>query len=242
MDLVVVLYLLHQLRKNLLHKFFVAPDYIGTLDNVETKRDAGGKLLANVADILDKSGSSGLSSNTGGGAVWKEVLNVNSSELANIGITGLQDGLYLVGTGNTGVAATMGSLGLGYLAICATSSLLMKVPKPGWKPAAMIEAEAKEQELKSKKKGKKKGKKKTTTMQEYVEIDDAMKTPQFWLLWTTFLSTATAGMGLMSCAKDVLAACFASSPAALAMGPSVFAATYVQALSAANLGFLFISR
>ena len=72
----------------------------------------------------------------------------------------------------------------------------------------------------------------------YVDIDDVMKTPQFWLVWTAFLSTATAGMGLMSCAKDVLQACFASSPAALSMGPAVFAATYVQALSAANLGII----
>ena len=42
-------------------------------------------------------------------------------------------------------------------------------------------------------------------------------------------------MGLISCAKDVLAGCFANSPAALAMGPTAFAAAYVQALSAANL-------
>jgi len=67
-----------------------------------------------------------------------------------------------------------------------------------------------------------------------------MKTPQFWLMWTTFLSTATVGMGLMSCAKDVLGSCLSASPmVAAAGGTAAFAATYVQCLAMGNLGGRF---
>lgn len=60
-------------------------------------------------------------------------------------------------------------------------------------------------------------------------------------MWTTFLSTATVGMGLMSCAKDVLGACLSSSPmVAAAGGTAAFAATYVQFLAMGNLGGRFI--
>merc|ERR1712211_223992 len=74
-----------------------------------------------------------------------------------------------------------------------------------------------------------------------MNVDDVMKTPQFWLMWTIFLSTATAGMGLMSCAKDVLGVCLSSSPmVAAAGGTAAFAATYVQCLAMGNLGGRFI--
>lgn len=75
------------------------------------------------------------------------------------------------------------------------------------------------------------------TLAPYVHVDDVMKTPQFWCLALCFLSTATVGMGLMSCAKDVLNACFINSDLVLQMGgTAAFAAAYVQALAIGNLG------
>lgn len=234
--------LITSLKKNLLEYFFQSPQYIGTMQDINSGINNNNNIIVrrseDTGQLLAQIGN-----NVGGvdGVEWKEVLNVNSNELSNIGLDNLNEGLYLVGTGNTGVAATMGTLGVGYLVVCLTSALMIRVPKPGYKPVSMIEAmENKETSNNSSDSSDKELKEEKEIIVKYVNIDDIMKTPQFWLLWTTFLATCTAGMGLVSCAKDVLQTCFATSPAAMAMGPTVFAATYVQALSLANLGGRFI--
>eukprot|EP01083_Nonionella_stella_P079684 218742_1 len=205
--------LIVSLKKMLLARNFVAPQYLGQATDVITKRSDTGSLLAEVGDK------------------WMEVVNVTASEVSHIATNAantLHEGIYVVGTGSTGVAATMGTLGLGYLAITLTSGMCLKTPPKGWLPDSMRMDDTKSAPTSS-------------YIVRNVHVDDVMKTPQFWLMATTFLSTATVGMGLMSCAKDVLGACLSSSPlVAAAGGTAAFAATYVQFLAMGNLSGRFV--
>merc|ERR1719229_1168297 len=67
-----------------------------------------------------------------------------------------------------------------------------------------------------------------------VNVDNAMKTPQFWALFSIFGCVATGGMGLFSVAKPMVQEVFNSTlPAIATVG---FAGSYLLALSACNLG------
>jgi len=203
------------LKKMLLAQNFVAPTFLGSASEVITRRSESGSLLAETPNG------------------WSEVVSVAQSEVAQLSST-LQEGIYLVGTGSTGVAATMGTLGLGYLAITLTGGLLLKTPPPGWQPECLRNVDTSNQSDTAAAAA-------AVAKPRNVHVDDVMKTPQFWLMWATFLSTATAGMGLMSCAKDVLGSCLAGSPmVAAAGGTAAFAATYVQLLAVGNLGGRFV--
>ena len=177
--------LIAELKKNMLRQFFEAPTYVGAIGDVITKRsEETGKLMAKIGEM---------------GAIneWQEVLSVSEQEILNMGVN-IQEGIYLVGTGNTGVAATMATLGVGYLGVCLSSALLIRVPKDGFKPKSMIEAEKRQLAIENKYKtnneinGNKE--QQTDRVVSYVDIDDVMKTPQFWLLWTSFLATCSAGL------------------------------------------------
>jgi len=203
------------LKKMLLAHNFVAPTFLGSAGDVVTRRAEDGSLMAQTAHG------------------WAEVVSVAQSEVAHLS-SALQEGIYLVGSGSTGVAATMGTLGLGYFAITMTGGLLLKTPPPGWQPECMRNEVQSESESSSQSPS-------VSAPPRNVHVDDVMRTPQFWLMWATFLSTATAGMGLMSCAKDVLGSCLAGSPmVAAAGGTAAFAATYVQLLATGNLGGRFV--
>lgn len=89
------------LKQKMLSSYFTAPEYVGNTANVITKQTNDGQVCAQISDD------------------WKEVVFVSASELQNIGHSALNEGLYLINTGNTGVAATMATLGCGYLLICA---------------------------------------------------------------------------------------------------------------------------
>src|SRR5690606_1244632 len=123
------------------------------------------------------------------------------------------------GTGNTGVASAMGILGATYLSIVLLGGLIVKTPPPGWLPPHIKQLQTNTN---------KKGENDISKMvSDIVHVDDAMKTPQFWFQFVTFLATATVGMGLMSQAKDVLQACFINSKSAeniitLLGGPAAF--------------------
>jgi hypothetical protein len=77
--------------------------------------------------------------------------------------TALDAGVYIVGTGNTGVAATFCTVGLLYGSIMAIAASQHRVAPDGYIPEGYTppkeEAEA---------------------AKHFVHIDDSLKTPQFW--------------------------------------------------------------
>ena len=83
----------------------------------------------------------------------------------------LQEGVYLVGSGSSGVAATFLTLGALYTSVIMLSAFSLRVPAPGWSPNATANANhqvvpqtADEPDA--------------DPVEGDVHIDDAIKTPQ----------------------------------------------------------------
>ncbi len=80
-----------------------------------------------------------------------------------------------------GVAETFLCLGIGYFIFMMIGAFLVRVPAEGWKPEGWEPSEHRSAMVTS----------------ENVHIDDAMKTPQFWLLWGVLCLNVTAGIGVL---------------------------------------------
>jgi MFS family permease len=116
-----------------------------------------------------------------------------------------------------GIAQTFLVMGLIYAVFMSLGWLLIRVPAEGWKPAGWDPARAKAHSM-------------ITTAD--VSAANAIKTPQFWLLWVVLCFNVTAGIGVLERAAPIYQDFFpdASSPAALAAA----AAGFVAILSLAN--------
>ncbi len=154
-----------------------------------------------------------------------EVVRVTAGELVSLPYEGLSEGLYIVGTGSTGVAESLTVSGAIYTVIMLACAFTMRTPAPGYKPAGL------EPPLPKVSNG-------DDTMggleQKNIKPNDVILTPQFYLLGTTFFCVATGGMGLMSVAKPMLGDIFSNVLPAIVTG--AFASQYVQIMAAGNLG------
>lgn len=158
----------------LMATYSVIPDYLGKTAETVTE---GGKLFATVGGEL------------------KEVVYATGADLAKLPYENLVEGFYVVGTGNTGVAAALSTMALIYGTTIFTSAAILKKPHPtyvpeGWTPPAASSSSA---------------------LTGNVNVTDVMKTPQFWLLFGTSTLLCTGGMGLMSVAKPMISEVFTSS-------------------------------
>ena len=197
--------------KGLTDFFFVPPTFLGSIANVPIVM-MDGKQQATVDGVL------------------REVVVATQADIAQLGID-LSEGVYLVGTGNTGAASAFLCLGAVYFSMMMAGAFGNRVPAATWRPpnwAAETHAEATSNSM-------------ITT--ENVDHAQALRTPQFYLLWTAVLGNAVSGMALLSSAKTVMSDCFGTlMPLVVTAG---FASSYVAALSAANatgrLGWAFSS-
>ena len=69
------------------------------------------------------------------GSELKEVVYATSGELLKLPYEGLAEGYYLVGSGNTGVAAGLATMGAIYATTVFASSLIIRRPPAGLLPA-----------------------------------------------------------------------------------------------------------
>jgi len=83
---------------------------------------------------------------------------------------------------DVGVLQTFIVLGCIYFCFMMFGALIVRVPAPGWKPAGYVPAAA--------------AAKKMITMND-VYVYDAIKTPQFWLIWIVLFVNTTAGIGVL---------------------------------------------
>ncbi|MEO5666385.1 MAG: OFA family MFS transporter [Nocardioides sp.] len=81
------------------------------------------------------------------------------------------------------------TLGLAYFAIMMIGVANIRVPAPGWKPAGFDPSKVKTKAL-------------VTT--ENVSAANAIRTPQFWLLWTVLFCNVTAGIGILKQASPMI--------------------------------------
>lgn len=179
----------------LTNKFLTLPTYLGNSLDIVVE---GGKQFARVGGEL------------------QEVVYATSGELLKLPYEGLAEGFYLVGSGNTGVGASLAAIGAMYAATVVTSAMIIKRPAPGYLPAGYTPPAT------------------AAGSGANVHVDSLFKTPQFWFLFSTSTLLATGGMGLMSVAKPMIQSVFADSMPALVT--TSFASAYLMALAAGNLG------
>ena len=116
-----------------------------------------------------------------------------------------------------GIAETFLVMGLIYAVFMSVGWLLIRVPPEGWRPEGWHPSQAKTHGM-------------ITTAQ--VSVSNAVRTPQFWLLWVVLCFNVTAGIGILERAAPIYRDYFpdAATPAALAAA----AAGFVAMLSLAN--------
>ena len=192
------------IKEWLLGVFYKAPDYLGPLGSIDLVTE-GGRRLAEVNGQM------------------VEVVLAGAKEVAAAPVA-LQEGIYVVGTGNTGAAGTFFTLGIAYLLVMIVAALSYRVPREGWRPAGWTPPTADAASRKM-------------ITQNNVHIDQALKTPQFYLLWIVLCFNVTAGIGVIGVAKTMMSEIFGTTLPLIVN--SAFAATYVFMISVFNMGGRF---
>jgi len=149
----------------------------------------------------------------------REVVVVGANDVAGMIVRGAE-GVYVVGTGNVGAAGTFVTLGLIYLVVMLVAAFSYRVPAPGWKPAGWSPPSEAQRS-------------KRMISTHDVDIDEALRTRQFWQLWIVLCFNVTAGIGVLSVAQTMMTEIFGTTlPRIVDAG---FAATYVMMISVFNM-------
>ena len=154
-----------------------------------------------------------------GAGNWQEVVVVGANEVDQMIVQG-QQGVYAVGSGSTGVAETFLVLGALYFIVMLVASFSYRIPAPGWVPAGWTPPDdtAKLQKM---------------ITRHDVSIEQAMRTPQFYLVWIVLCFNVTAGIGVLGVAKTMMTEIFQTTLPDYV--DSSFAATYVLMISVFNM-------
>ena len=130
------------------------------------------------------------------------------------------EGVYVVGTGSVGAAQTFLALGLVYFVVMLVAAFSYRIPAPGWKPSGWRPPDSTD------------AAKKMITRAN-VDIDQALRTPQFYQLWIVLCFNVTAGIGVLGVAKTMMTEIFGTTLPTIVDG--AFAATYVVMISVFNM-------
>jgi MFS family permease len=156
----------------------------------------------------------------GGGAMIASPLSAQLMALYDPGFN--PDNTESAATGSA-VALMFLTLGVVYFVVMMFGALTVRVPPEGWRPEGYEPAEAKDKKL-------------VTT--GAVSADNAIKTPQFWLLWTVLFCNVTAGIGILEQAAPMIQDFFREG-GTTAVSSSA-AAGFVGVLSMANMAGRFV--
>ncbi len=117
----------------------------------------------------------------------------------------------------SGVTGTFLTLGLIYLLYMMFGVFTVRVPAPGWLPAGFVPSVHQSKLVSSRN----------------VSVNNAWRTPQFWLLWVMLLVNVTAGIGVLSQASPMSQDLFPGRITAVVAGG------FVGLLSIANMAGRF---
>ena len=157
------------------------------------------------------------------GGALQEVVVVGAAEVRDMTIPG-PEGIYLVDSGAAGVSETFLAIGLIYLIVMLIAAFSYRIPAGGWQPEGWEEADEANR---------------GALISHYnVDIDEALKTPQFYQLWVVLCLNVTAGIGVLGVARTMITEIFGSSLPQVV--DTAFAATYVVMISAFNMVGRFI--
>jgi MFS family permease len=154
----------------------------------------------------------------GGGAMIASPLSAK--------LLGFYDDSFDTATGiasGAAVAKLFVTLGLIYLVVMLFGAWLIRVPADGWKPAGFDPSKVKSKPL-------------VTT--DNVSAANAIRTPQFWLLWTVLFCNVTAGIGILEQAAPMIQDFFRDGDTSSVAAAG--AAGFVGFLSLCNMAGRFI--
>ena len=125
---------------------------------------------------------------------------------------------YFKSATSTGVLQTFLTMGAVYLVFMLIGAYFVRVPAAGWLPAGYVAPT------------------RSSAMITHanVEVDEALKTPQFYLLWGVLCLNVTAGIGVLGQASPMIQEMFPGRVTPLA------AAGFVGLLSLFNMGGRFV--
>lgn len=193
------------LKRYCMQLFYSAPEYLGTVDQVNLVTEAGRRFVERAGQQL-------------------EVVVIGASDVGSMMVKGAE-GVYVVGTGSIGIAQTFVVLGLLYFVIMLIAAFSYRIPAADWKPEKWTPpTEVDEQ-------------KHLITLHN-VDIDEALKTPQFYQLWIVLCMNVSAGIGVLGVASTMMSEIFGTTLPTIVDG--AFAATYVSMISVFNMTGRFI--
>lgn len=193
------------LNTYLLSLFYRAPEYLGKVADINLITE-GGRRFAEIAG--DK----------------VEVVIASVADMAKLPVPG-PEGVYVVGTGDTGIASVFITLGVTYFIVMIIAAFSFRVPAKDWKPEGWQAPPPGESRNRM-------------VTEDHVHIDQALKTSQFYRLWIVLCFNVTAGIAVIGVAKTMVTEIFGPSlPDIVDTG---FAATYVLMISVFNMCGRFI--
>ncbi len=193
------------LKRWFMQLFYEAPQYLGTVDQVQLVTEAGRRFVEQAGQRL-------------------EVVVVGANDVASMLVPG-PEGIYVVGTGSIGIGQTFVALGLIYFIIMLIAAFSYRIPRQGWLPAGWTPPTEGTEE-----------KKMVTT--HNVDIDEALKTRQFYQLWIVLCMNVSAGIGVLGVASTMMSEIFGTTLPGMVNG--AFAATYVSMIGVFNMVGRFI--
>ena len=148
-----------------------------------------------------------------------EVVVVGSKDIAEMIVPG-DPGVYVVNSGSTGVAETFFALGIIYFVVMIIAAFSYRIPREGWLPQGWVPPTTEKAQSKM-------------ITQNDVHIDQALKTPQFYLIWVVLCFNVTAGIGVIGVAKTMMTEIFGSTLPFIVNAS--YAGTYVLMISVFNM-------
>ena len=187
-------------KEHLIQTFYQAPQYLGKASDVELQTKDGHR----VAKVDGQE---------------REVTVITKNDVNKMIVPG-EVGVYVVGTGNSGVAETFIVLGLVYFVVMMIASFVYRIPAPDWQPEGWKPPPPDESA-------------KSMISSQNVTIDQAIRTPQFYFVWMVLCLNVTAGIGVLGVAKTMMNEIFGTTLPLIVTGS--FAATYVLMTSVFNM-------
>ncbi|MBC6443950.1 MAG: OFA family MFS transporter [Alphaproteobacteria bacterium GM202ARS2] len=180
------------------------PTYLGAADTLTLSTIEGVRYVQNTSVTLT------------------EVVLIGAKEASQLATPAqpVAPGVYVVGTGSTGTAATFFTLGVVYFIVMIIAAFAYRVPAKGWLPKNWQPPDESQ------------AKKRMMTTQ-HVHIDQAMKTQQFYLLWLVVCLNVTAGIGILGVAKTMMSEIFGTTLPHIV--DAAFTAQYVLMISVFNM-------
>jgi MFS family permease len=193
------------LKRFLMQYFYRAPEYLGTVDQVNLVTEAGRRFVERAGEQL-------------------EVVVIGANDVGGMIVRGAE-GVYVVGTGSVGVAQTFIALGILYFVIMLIAAFCYRIPPEDWTPTGWTPPPESAEKTR------------LITIHN-VDIDEALKTPQFYQLWLALCLNVSAGIGVLGVASTMMSEIFGTTLPTIVDG--AFAATYVSMISVFNMSGRFI--